>query len=108
MSRSFACGTCVEDKVAATNDYAVVQDAARSGKSIVYCELQGAFVPDRLAAAARKVRGVDPASVRVSREPAALSFALDTRARTVREAVKDLQSRPGAARVAVVRVDAGH
>ncbi len=102
-----ACGTCVEDKIAATYDYAVVQSAARAGNVVVYCEVQGAFEPARLAAAARRVRGVDPASVRVSREPAALSFALDTRKQQVEQAMQSLRKQSGSARVAVVRVNAG-
>lgn len=103
---ALACGTCVEDKIAATYDHAVVESAARAGKVVVYCEVKGAFTPAKLAAAARRVRGVDPASVRVSQEPAAVSFALDTRRQAVAGAVQALQAQSGGARVAVVRVNA--
>jgi hypothetical protein len=100
-----ACGTCIEDKVAATYDWAVEQSAKRAGHVVVYCEVQGAFEPGRLAVAARRVHGVDSESVRVSREPAALSFALDTRKQPVGHALEALRKDSGA-RIAVVRVNA--
>jgi hypothetical protein len=102
---ALACGTCDEDKIAATYDHAVVQRAAYAGHVLVYCAVQGTFEPARLAAAARRVRGVDPSSVRVSREPAALSFALDTLREPVAAALRSLESAHRAGGIALVRVD---
>lgn len=102
-----ACGTCAEDKVAATYDHAVVQRAQKSGQLVVYCEVQHAFKPDALAAAARKVRGVDPASVRVAAEPAALSFALDPRRQDVPAALRAIERGVQGVRLAVVQVTGG-
>ena len=62
----WACGVCIEDKVAATYDHAVVQRAAATGKAMVYCEIHGSLDTRRWQGAARQVRGLDPASVRVS------------------------------------------
>jgi hypothetical protein len=107
MGPLYACGTCAEDKIAATYDHAVVQAAARAGKVVVFCEVRGPFAPAKLAAAARRVRGVDPGSIRVSQEPSALSFALDTRKQPVAGALHALQTLPGGAGVALVRVNAG-
>lgn len=78
-STSHACGACIEDKVAATYDHAVVQSAAASGNVMVFCEVTGALDMSRLKEAARRVRGVKPQSVRVSAQPPALSFAVDPR-----------------------------
>lgn len=76
---ALACGVCVEDKMAATYDYAVIQQAAAQGRLVVFCEVRGRVAPERLREAAARVDGVDPASVRTSVEPAAVSFALDGR-----------------------------
>jgi hypothetical protein len=105
---ALACGTCDEDKIAATYDHAVVQRAAHSHHVLVYCAVQGAFEPAQLAAATRRVRGVDPGSVRVSREPAALSFALDTRRQPVDAALRSLASAHRAGGIVLVRVNEPH
>jgi len=76
---AWACGVCIEDKVAATYDHEVVVRAAASGKVMVFCEVAGPLDAGRLRSAARKVPGVDPASLRTSAQPAAVSFALDAR-----------------------------
>ncbi|HEX3061838.1 MAG TPA: hypothetical protein VHP55_04185 [Usitatibacter sp.] len=80
---ALACGACVEDKVAATYDHAVVTKAARQGKVVVFAEPRTAADPARveraLRAAAARAPGVEPASVRASQSPAALSFVLDPR-----------------------------
>jgi len=78
-----ACGHCLEDKIAATYDYAVLAAAARHGHVVVFAELRGpaagaspalrAWVRRALAA----LPGVDPGTVRVSLDPPAASFACD-------------------------------
>ena len=77
-SAAHACGVCVEDKMAATYDHEVVPRALAQRRMVVFCEVEGAplDVAALQRAAAREV-GVEPRSVRVSAEPAALSFALD-------------------------------
>jgi len=99
-----ACGACVEDKVAATYDHAVVQGAAAEGRVVVFCELKGPIQAARIRKAAAGVRGVDPRSVRVSANPAALSFSVDPRRRSPSAAVEDIQRRMPATRVAIVRL----
>jgi phage protein D len=84
---AMACGVCIEDRVAATYDYAVVTKAAAERKVMVFAAVDGQGTAKALAAnaqrAAGKVAGVDRASVRSAAEPAAaLSFALDPRAQT--------------------------
>lgn len=103
-STAWACGVCVEDKVAATYDYAVVQKAAAGGKAMVYCEIKGAFDVRRLRNAARQVRGLDAASVRVASQPAAVSFALDTAQQSPQAAVAAMQNAMPGTRIAIVRL----
>jgi len=78
-----ACGACVEDKVAATYDHAVVTGATQHGKVVVFAEPRSAGDPGKvdraLRAAASRASGVEAASVRTSRSPAAISFVLDPR-----------------------------
>ena len=77
-----ACGHCVEDKIAAAYDHAVVTQALERGHAVAYFALEGAMVPGvaaqrRLAALVGAVPGVTRGTVRVSAENAALSFAFD-------------------------------
>jgi len=76
-----ACGVCLEDKVAATYDHAVVEQALDTRRSIVFTEMRGstdaATLVRKAKAAAARVRGVDRASVRGNPSPLTLSFVLD-------------------------------
>jgi len=80
---AFGCGACIEDKVAATYDYAVVERAQHEHRVVVFAEIRGGRSAQELeraaAHAAKAVRGVDPASVRSAHSPLAISFALDER-----------------------------
>lgn len=75
------CGACLEDKVAATYDHAVVERAAESRRLMVFTEMRGPVDPATLVrkvkAAALRVPAVDRASVRANEAPLTLSFALD-------------------------------
>jgi hypothetical protein len=102
---AFACGTCAEDKIAATYDHATVQRAAAAGRVMVFCELAGPWDDAPLKRAAARVRGLDVRSFRVAREPAALSFALDPKQQSPQAAVLALQAAaPAGTRVGLVRV----
>ena len=108
-----ACGVCIDDKVAATYDHAVVtRDVARH-QLMVFGEIAGAVdmkvATSRIARAAPEVPGIDRRSVRTSLAPAAFSFALDPAAQAPDAAVAELQKRlhvPGATLV-VLRVMGG-
>jgi len=102
---AWGCGVCVEDKVAATYDYAVLQRAAAAGHLVVYCGIDGPADAARLRAAAARVGGIDRGSVRVAAEPAAVSFALDPAQQSPQAAAAALQrALPGRLRIAVLRV----
>lgn len=100
-----ACGVCVDDKVAATYDHRTVQDALARRKVVVYCELVGVRDVRIARQAAARVRGVDAQSVRVSSEPAALSFVLDPKQHSAEAAVLALQAAlPPGTRVSMLKV----
>ena len=104
-SPAWSCGTCAEDRMAATYDHAVVQKAAAAGRVMVFCALDGAWDAERMRSAARRVAGVDPTSVRLAREPAGMSFALDAKRQSPHAAVLALQAAaPPGTRVSLVRV----
>lgn len=79
---ALACGFCIEDKIAAVYDHRVVMQALAQKHHLAFFGLDG-----RLAGSAAEARnlerivatafGVDPGSVRVSVESAALSVAFD-------------------------------
>lgn len=100
---AWPCGACVEDQVAATYDHAVVQRAAAKGHVVVFCRLQGAVDVQRIKAAARGVSGLAVASVRVSAQPPAISFALDTARQSPQAAAAALQQALPGMRLTVIR-----
>ena len=76
-----ACGVCVDDKVAATYDHAVIERAAASGQQVVFVAVDGPVDGDALGRKIGKARikGVVAGTVRLSATPAAFSFVLDAR-----------------------------
>ncbi len=77
-----ACGVCVEDRVAAVYDHAVVEGAARRGHAVAFLALEGAPALDAMRVRAVRdalvaTKGVERATVRVSPESASCSFAFD-------------------------------
>ena len=81
---ALACGYCVEDRIAAVYDHALVQRVAASQHQLAYFAWDGPG--DRSDATRRKLlalgestAGVDKSSVRVSMDPAAIAVAFDPR-----------------------------
>ena len=77
---AIACGVCLEDKVAATYDHALVQRAIVQHRVVVFAEPRTPVDGARLkafAAAAARAPGVDAATVRTSAAPPSVSFVLD-------------------------------
>ena len=77
-SAVLACGYCVEDKIAATYDHAVVTQAFARKHHVVFLHVDGT-PPSRAALerAAYATPGVDTGSVRVSADLLTVSFAYD-------------------------------
>jgi hypothetical protein len=81
-SGAFACGYCVEDKIASTYDHAVITRALGQKHHVAFFHLDGPVTPGE--AAKRSVEsmvestpGVDKGSVRVALETLTVSFAFD-------------------------------
>ena len=109
-SPAWACGACVEDKVAATYDHAVVTRATSHQQVVVFAAIEGTgdlrALARKVYGAAARSAGVDRASVRTSPDPAALSFALDPRVASPETAVASIEKATGAPglKLAVLRV----
>lgn len=103
---AFACGVCIEDKIAATYDYDVVQRASAHHHVVVFAAVESPADPQALRKAAARVKGVDRASVRAASNPRALSFALDPRAGDPLSALAAIERAPGMAgvRLSLIRV----
>jgi hypothetical protein len=81
-SASLACGYCVEDRVAAVYDHAVIVSALERRHQVAFLAIEGpvgsADTERRaLESSLRQVPGIDAGSLRVSLSGAALSFAYD-------------------------------
>jgi hypothetical protein len=103
---ALACGTCIEDKVAATYDWDVVQQASVRRHVVVFAAVEAPADAKALASAAARVPGVDRASVRTADSPRALSFALDPKRASPKAALAAIERAPGLSgvRLTLVRV----
>ena len=91
---ALACGVCLEDKVAATYDHALVQRALARGRVVVFAEPRSPIDAAHLrmlAAAAARAPGVEAGTVKTSEAPASVSFVLDERRATARHTVAALK-----------------
>ncbi len=99
---AFACGYCVEDKVASVYDHAVVTRSLAQKHHVVFFHIDGSLVPGEatrraLETLAESTPGVDRGSARVSVDTATLSVAFDP-ARSPMVAVQAALDRKLAAR----------
>lgn len=97
-SAASACGHCVEDKVAAVYDYAVVTQAQTQRHHVAFFAIDGKIVADEslkrtIESAVRATDGVDKDSVRVSLELAALSFSFDPKRASFASVQKSLEKK---------------
>jgi hypothetical protein len=81
---SFACGYCVEDRVAAVYDHAVVVRALERRHEVAFLAIDGTLpaagdLRRSLESAISTAPGVDRGTARLSLDAAALSFAYDAR-----------------------------
>jgi uncharacterized protein (DUF2236 family) len=84
-STANACGYCIEDRMAAVYDHAVMTRASAAGHKVAFYAVLGVAPTDGASAqairrAVESVRGVDKNSVRYSGDLAALSLSFDPRA----------------------------
>lgn len=81
-SPAFGCGHCVEDKVAAVYDHAVITRASDLHHRMAFFALEGTLPPDGevrrlIARALTSAKGVDSPSLRLSVDSASLSLSYD-------------------------------
>lgn len=81
---AWACGHCLEDRIASVYDHALVERIQQQGRKIMYLRWDGPVVRDAalsraMAAAAAGVAGVKSADVRVALEPPTLAVPYDPR-----------------------------
>jgi len=95
---ALACGVCVEDRVAAAYDHAVVTRSLEREHEVVFLAIEGDLaVSARLS---REIRGaldsagIDRGSARVSLSSASLSFAYDPKRRKLAPIISALEKSP--------------
>lgn len=84
VSAALACGHCVEDKIAAVYDHAIVVAATAEKHQVAFFAIDGPAPSDAgtrvaMQRSLTKSRGIDPGSARISFESASLSIAFDPR-----------------------------
>lgn len=77
-----ACGYCVEDKVAAVYDHAVISRALAAKHQVVFMHVEGTATRQAIEQAA-SAAGADRGSVRVSGDLLTVSFAFDPQRRSL-------------------------
>ncbi|HWI37245.1 MAG TPA: hypothetical protein VNU64_12395 [Burkholderiales bacterium] len=73
-----ACGYCVEDKIAAVYDHALISQALAAKHPVVFMHVEGPATKQALEQAAQ-ASGADRGSVRVSGDLLTVSFSFDPR-----------------------------
>lgn len=106
-----ACGHCVEDRIAAVYDHALVQNTVASGHQIAYFAWEGVLAGGEssrleLLVQVQAVPGVDKGGVRVSMEPAAIAVAFDPRRSNATSLGAALQARLRRLKLSVVPLQA--
>ena len=104
---SVACGHCVEDRIAAVYDHALLQQTAARQQRIAYFALEGRFTRGdkerhQIRALVEATPGVNQGSTRVSLEPAALAIAFDPRRSSAESIETLLQKKLRAIKVSVL------
>jgi hypothetical protein len=101
-----ACGYCVEDKIAATYDHAVVTRALQRGQHLAFFHVEG---PEPRPEATRRaledaasMPGVEKASVRISPDLLTLSLAYDPRRVSLAAIIERLDRRLSVRKLSVL------
>jgi hypothetical protein len=95
---AFACGYCVEDKIASVYDHAVITRALDVRHQIAFFGIDGAIAVDarsvrEIEALASNAEGADQGSLRVSLDSAALAVAFDPRRTSFSNLQKSLEKK---------------
>lgn len=95
---AIACGVCVEDRIAAVYDHALVTRTQQLKQKMLYLAWDGAVSRDvatrqRLLDVIGSVVGITLGSVRVSTEPASIALAFDPAKTTAEKIEATLQAK---------------
>ncbi|HZT63862.1 MAG TPA: hypothetical protein VFA36_12045 [Burkholderiales bacterium] len=106
---SLGCGYCVEDKIAAAYDHAVVVSATDRGHEVAFLSIEGTTAKSQersIVSAVESVAGVDRGTVRASLEGGAVSFAFDPARTPVSSIVGNIRKKLAAkgVRVSLLKV----
>ena len=108
---AMACGYCVEDRIAAVYDHALVQRTQASKLQLIVFAWDGPLI--RSEASRRKLMGlvgetpgIAKGSTRVSMEPAALAVAFDPTQTSLEKIQAALQKRLGVMKISIVPLQA--
>ncbi len=106
---SFACGHCVEDRIAAVYDHALLQRSLASNHPVLFFAWDGPVTRNdasrqKIMALTSAVAGVDKDSIRVSMEPASLALAFDPQQSNGQAIETALQKKLGSLTISVVRL----
>ena len=106
-----ACGYCVEDRIAAVYDYALVQRTLAQKHEIIFFAWDGPLTrgdasKQKMMALGETIPGVDQNSVRVSMEPAALAVAFDPQRSNAQAVEAALQKKLRVMKLSIVRLQA--
>jgi hypothetical protein len=111
VAAALACGVCVEDKVAASYDHAVVVRSLERKHEVVFLAIEGEIAATprlsrEIQGAVESAAGIDRGSARVSLASASLSFAYDPARRKLGPIIGALEKSlaPRGLRLSLLRV----
>ncbi len=104
---ALACGHCAEDKIAGVYDHAAVTKAMAAKHTVVFFAIDGTLKAGqpmrmKIEKLAASVPGIDPGSVRVSTELAALAIAFDPKRTSLVELQRALERKLAALRLSLM------
>ena len=108
---ALACGYCVEDRIAAVYDHALLQRTLALKHQLVFFAWDGPLARSngsrqKIMALGEAVPGVDKGSTRVSMEPAALALAFDPQRNSAQGIEAALQKKLSVLKLTIVRLQA--
>ena len=108
--QALACGFCVEDKMAAVYDHAIVTRALARKHQVAFFHIEGPIDPGAgsrraLEDLANSATGVDRGTARVSPESASLSVAFNPRRSTVASLQATLERKLAARKNSLMLLD---
>ena len=110
-STTLACGYCVEDRIAAVYDHALLQRTLALRHEMIFFAWDGPLARSdasrqKMMALGEAVPGVDKGSARVSMEPAAVALAFDPQRNSAHGIETALRKKLSILKLSIVRLQA--